>query len=110
MILDSGAETEIVTEDIVKRINEKIDRSVKYDLSGIATIPIESIGIICNLPIILTPDCTIYEDFVVIKHSKPMLIFSNWLFKKYECVINWNNDKIKKEEIKRICDVINKYC
>ncbi|CAG8663740.1 3432_t:CDS:2 [Cetraspora pellucida] len=43
MILDSRAETEIVTEDIVKHINRKIDRSVKYDLSGIATIPIESI-------------------------------------------------------------------
>ncbi|RIB10235.1 hypothetical protein C2G38_2206696 [Gigaspora rosea] len=95
MILDSGAETEIVTEDIVKRINGKIDRSVKCDLSGIATVPIESIGIVRNLPITLTPDCTIYEDFVVVKHSKPMLIFSNRLFKKYECVIDWNNNKMK---------------
>ncbi|CAG8611226.1 14430_t:CDS:2 [Cetraspora pellucida] len=95
MILDSGAETEIITEDIVKCINGKIDRSVKYDLSGIATIPIESIGIVCNLLITLTPDCTIYEDFVVMKYSKPMLIFSNQLLKKYECVIDWNNDKMK---------------
>ncbi|CAG8592185.1 20674_t:CDS:2 [Cetraspora pellucida] len=95
MILDNRAETEIVTEDIVKRINRKIDRSVKYDLSGIATVPIESIGIIRNLPITLTPDCTIYEDFVVVKHFKPMLIFSNRLLKKYKCVIDWNNDKMK---------------
>ncbi|CAG8566939.1 684_t:CDS:2, partial [Cetraspora pellucida] len=67
MILDSGAETEIVTEDIVKHINGKIDRSVKFDLSSIATIPIESI---------------------VMKNSKPMLLFSNQLLKKYECVKN----------------------
>ncbi|CAG8476195.1 24349_t:CDS:2 [Cetraspora pellucida] len=43
MILDSRAETEIITEDIVKCINGKFDRSVKYNLSDIATIPIESI-------------------------------------------------------------------
>ncbi|CAG8769933.1 6550_t:CDS:2, partial [Cetraspora pellucida] len=82
MILDSGTETEIITEDIFKRINGKIDRSVKYDLSG-------------NLLITLTPDCTIYENFVVVKHSKPMLIFLNRLLKKYEYVIDWNNDKMK---------------
>ncbi|CAG8519013.1 7643_t:CDS:1, partial [Paraglomus brasilianum] len=45
MLLDSDAEMAIVTEDIVKRVGAQIDKSEKYDLSGIATIPIESIGI-----------------------------------------------------------------
>jgi len=35
LVLDSGAEPAIVSEDIVKRIGGKIDRSEKYDLSGI---------------------------------------------------------------------------
>ncbi|RIB07773.1 hypothetical protein C2G38_2252421 [Gigaspora rosea] len=95
MVLDSGAETAIIMEDIVKRIGVKIDKSEKYDLSSIATIPIESIGIVRKLPITLSPSCTIYEDFVVVKHSKPMLIFSNPLFKKYKCTIDWAKNKLR---------------
>ncbi|CAG8710198.1 17451_t:CDS:2, partial [Funneliformis caledonium] len=37
----------------------------------------------------------IYEDFIVVKYSKPMLIFSNPLLKKYKCVINWDKDELK---------------
>jgi hypothetical protein len=95
MLLDSGAEMAIITEDIVKRVDAQIDKSEKYDLSGIATIPIESIGIVRNLPIILTSGCTIYEDFVVVKHYKSMLIFPNPLLKKYKCTIDWGNDKME---------------
>lgn len=95
MVLDSGAETAIITEDIVKRVGTKIDKSEKYDLSGIATIPTESIGVVRKLPITLSPSCTIHEDFVVVKHSKPMLIFSNPLLKKYDCAIDWKKEELK---------------
>ena len=40
-----------------------------------ATVLVESIGIVHNLLIILASGFTIYEDFIVIKYSKPMLIF-----------------------------------
>src|SRR3954449_1932395 len=53
------------------------------------------LGLFTNLPITLAPECTIYEDFVVVKYSKPMLIFSNSLLKKYRCVIDWNKDELK---------------
>ncbi|CAH1767017.1 3963_t:CDS:2 [Entrophospora sp. SA101] len=56
MELDSTAELAITSEDFVKRIGEKIDKSEKYDLSGIATIPTESIGVVRNLPITFLPD------------------------------------------------------
>ncbi|GBB91433.1 hypothetical protein RclHR1_18720004 [Rhizophagus clarus] len=45
MVLDSGSEITIITEDIILRIRANVDKSIKYDLSGIATIPVESIGI-----------------------------------------------------------------
>src|SRR5581483_5791164 len=66
MTLDSEAEPLIISKNIVVHIKAKIDESEKYDLSGIATVPIESIGIIHNLPIILAPELTIYEDFIVV--------------------------------------------
>ncbi|PKK40756.1 hypothetical protein RhiirC2_806595, partial [Rhizophagus irregularis] len=87
MALDSCAELPIITPDIIEHIKAKIDKSIKHDLSGIATIPIESIGVVHDLPITLALGCTIYEDFVVVKYSKPMLIFSNSLLKKYRCAI-----------------------
>src|SRR5438128_2873626 len=34
LVLDSGAEPAIVSEDIVKRVGGEIDKSEKYDLSG----------------------------------------------------------------------------
>ncbi|CAJ0896018.1 5362_t:CDS:2, partial [Entrophospora sp. SA101] len=39
MTLDSAAQPAIVTDDIVKRVGGKIDKSEIYDLSGIATVP-----------------------------------------------------------------------
>ena len=66
----------------------EIDKSIKHDLSGIATVPVESIGVVHNLPITLAPGFTIYEDFIVVKYSKPMLILSNPLLKKYKCAID----------------------
>jgi predicted secreted protein len=95
MALDSCAELPITTPDIVERVGYEIDTSIKHDLSGIATRPIESIGVVHNLPITLAPGCTIYEDFVVVRYSKPMLIFSNSLLKKYGCAIDWNKDELK---------------
>src|SRR4051812_1533161 len=95
MALDSCAELPIITLDIVEHVNAEINKSIKHDLSGIATIPIESIGVVHNLPITLASGCTIYEDFVVVKYSKPMLIFSNSLLKKYRCAIDWNKDELK---------------
>jgi hypothetical protein len=95
MLLDSCAELPIVTPDIVERVGYGIDKSIKHDLSGIATLPIESVGVVHDLPITLAPGCTIYEDFVVVKYSKPMLIFSNSLLKKYRCAIDWDKDELK---------------
>ncbi|RIA99091.1 hypothetical protein C1645_811826 [Glomus cerebriforme] len=92
MALDSCSEITIITKDIVLRIEVNIDKSIKY---GIATMPVESIGVVHNLPITLAPGFTIYEDFIVVKYSKPMLIFSNPLLKKYKCAIDWDKDELK---------------
>ena len=95
MTLDSGAEPPIITKNIIDRIKEKIDKSEKYDLSDVATVPIESIGIVRNLPITLAPGCTIHEDFVVVDYHKLTLIFSNQLLKKYGCAVDWNTNELK---------------
>ncbi|PKK59657.1 hypothetical protein RhiirC2_719669 [Rhizophagus irregularis] len=95
MALDSCAKLPIVTPDIVEHVGYGIDKSIKHDLSGIATLPIESIGVVHDLPITLAPGCTIYEDFVVVKYSKLMLIFFNSLLKKYRCTIDWDKDELK---------------
>ncbi|PKB97300.1 hypothetical protein RhiirA5_433401 [Rhizophagus irregularis] len=95
MTLDSGAEPPIITKNIVDRTKDKIDKSEKHDLSGVATVPIESIGIVRNLPITLAPGCIIYEDFVVVDYHKPTLIFSNQLLKKYGCAVDWNTNELK---------------
>ncbi len=95
MVLDSCTELPIITPDIVEHVRYGIDKSIKHDLSGIATVPVESIGVVHNLPITLAPGFTIYEDFIVVKYSKPMLIFSNPLLKKYKCAIDWDKDELK---------------
>ncbi|PKC69126.1 hypothetical protein RhiirA1_456387 [Rhizophagus irregularis] len=95
MALDSAAKIPIITENIVKRVKADINKSIKHDLSGIATAPTESIRVIHNLPVILAPSHTIYEDFVVVKYLKPMLIFSNPLLKKYRYAIDWNKNELK---------------
>jgi hypothetical protein len=95
MTLDSGAEPPIITKNIVDRIKAIIDKSEKYDLSGVATVPIESIGVVRNLPITLAPRCTIYEDFVVVNYHKLTLIFSNQLLKKYRCAVDWDTNELK---------------
>jgi len=95
MTLDSRAEPPIITKNIIDHVRAKIDKSEKYDLSGIATIPIESIGIVRNLPITLALGLTIHEDFLVVDYYKPTLIFSNQLLKKYKCVIDWNTNELK---------------
>ncbi|CAG8679829.1 8494_t:CDS:1, partial [Paraglomus brasilianum] len=81
--------------DIVKRVNWPIDKSEKYDLSGVATVPTESIGIARNFPITFPPGFTIREDFVVVRVPKPTLIFPNPLLKKYKCAIDWGKDELK---------------
>ncbi|CAJ0824403.1 5346_t:CDS:2 [Entrophospora sp. SA101] len=95
MCLDSGAEPAIVSEDIVKRVNWPIDKSEKYDLSGVATVPTKSIGIARNFPITFPLGFTIREDFVVVRPPKPTLIFPNPLLKKYKCAIDWGKDELK---------------
>ena len=95
MALDSCAELPIITPDIVERVGYGIDKSIKHDLSGIATLSIVSVGVVHDLPISLAPGCIIYEDFVVVEYSKPMLIFSNSLLKKYRCAIDWDKDELK---------------
>ncbi|GBC48979.2 hypothetical protein GLOIN_2v1886689 [Rhizophagus irregularis DAOM 181602=DAOM 197198] len=95
MTVDSGAEPPIITKNIVDRIKVKIDKSEKYDLSGISTVPVETIGVVRNLPITLAPGCTIHEDFVVVDYHKPTLIFSNRLLKKYGCAMDWKTDELK---------------
>src|SRR5437764_4944614 len=45
MTVDSGAEPSIITENIVERVGAKIDKSETHDLSGIATVPVESVGV-----------------------------------------------------------------
>ncbi|GBC04247.1 hypothetical protein RclHR1_05590002 [Rhizophagus clarus] len=95
MILDSRAEPPIITKNIVVRLKAKIDESEKHDLSGVATVPIESIGVAHNLPITLAPGLTIHEDFIVVDYHKPMLIFSNQLLKKYGCAVDWNTNELK---------------
>ena len=76
-------------------IKAKIDKSEKHDLSSVATVPIESMGVVRNLPITLAPGCTIHEDFVVVDYHKPTLIFSTQLLKKYGCAVNWNTNELK---------------
>ena len=95
MTLDSKAEPPIITKNIIDRTKDKIDKSEKYDLSDVATVLIESIGIVRNLPITLAPGLTIHEDFIVVDYHKPMLIFSNQLLKKYKCAMNWNTNELK---------------
>ncbi|GBB94575.1 hypothetical protein RclHR1_23830006 [Rhizophagus clarus] len=95
MTLDSGTKPLIISKNIVVRIKAKIDESEKHDLSGIATVPIESIGIVRNLPITLAPRCIIHEDFVVVDYHKPTLIFSNQLLKKYKCAMDWDTNELK---------------
>src|SRR5205823_10579835 len=63
--------------------------------SSVATVPTESIGIARNFPITFSPGFTICEDFVVVHVSKPTLIFSNPLLKKYKCAIDWEKDELK---------------
>ncbi|CAB4485468.1 unnamed protein product [Rhizophagus irregularis] len=81
--VDPGANFPIMTEDISERSKLEIDTKEKHDLRGIATIPIESLGTVRNVPVNFAPGCTIYADFAVVKYPKPMLILPNTLFDKY---------------------------
>ncbi|RIB01143.1 hypothetical protein C2G38_2231755 [Gigaspora rosea] len=95
MTVDSGAEPPIITENIVERVGANIDKSETHDLSGIATVPVKSVGVVHKLPITLAPGCTIHEDFIVVKYQKPTLIFSNQLLKKYNCALDWKTNELK---------------
>ena len=97
--VDPGANFPIITEDIVKRLKFIIDTKEKHDLSGIATSPIESIGIVRNVPVTFTPGCTIHSDFAVVKHHKPMLILPNTLLDKYDYDL-----LASKRELKLVCN------
>src|SRR5205807_4241275 len=82
--LNSCANFPVMSEDIAKRAKLTIDTKEKHELSGVATTPTESIGVVRNVPITFAPDCTIYSDFAVIKYRKPMLILPNTLLDKYD--------------------------
>ncbi|CAG8583322.1 20711_t:CDS:2 [Cetraspora pellucida] len=88
MTVDSGTKPPIITENIVICVGAKIDKSETHDLSGIATVPVESVGVVHKLPITLASGCTIHEDFIVVKYQKPMLIIFNQLLKKYNCALD----------------------
>ncbi|CAG8494451.1 17353_t:CDS:2 [Cetraspora pellucida] len=88
MVLDSCVKLLIITPDIIEHVGYEINKFIKHDLSGIATVLVKSIGVVHNLLITLVPGFTIYKDFIVVKYSKPMLIFSNPLLKKYKCAID----------------------
>ena len=64
-------------------------------LVGVATVPTESISIARNFPITFPSGFTIHEDFVVVRVSKPTLIFPNPLLKKYKCAMDWGKDELK---------------
>jgi hypothetical protein len=81
--VDSGANFPIMSEDISERSKLEIDTKEKHDLRGIATVPIESLGTVRNVPVNFAPGCTIYADFAVVKYPKPMLILPNTLLDKY---------------------------
>ena len=53
IIVDSEAEPPIITKNIVERVGAKIDKSETHNLSGVATVPVESVGIVRKLPITL---------------------------------------------------------
>src|SRR5256884_3257981 len=84
-VVDPSANFAIMTDDIAKRLNLRIDTSERHDLKGIATVPIESLGMTRNVPVYFAPGCTIYSDFAVIKNhlGKLMLILPNTLLDKY---------------------------
>ncbi|CAG8576674.1 16677_t:CDS:10 [Cetraspora pellucida] len=95
MTVNSGAEPLIITENIVKCVGAKIDKSETHNLSGIATVLVESVGVVHKLPITLALGCTIHEDFIVVKYQKLMLIFSNQLLKKYNSTLDWKTNELK---------------
>ncbi|GBB97866.1 hypothetical protein RclHR1_30970002 [Rhizophagus clarus] len=68
MTFDSGAEPPIITENIIERVGDKINKSEIHNLSSIVTNPIESIRVVHNLPITLSPELTIIEDFIIVKY------------------------------------------
>ncbi|RIB12373.1 hypothetical protein C2G38_2200862 [Gigaspora rosea] len=97
--LDSCANFPVMTEDIAKRAKLLIDTKEKHDLSGVATTPTESIGTVRNVPVTFAPGCTIYSDFAVVRHPKPMLILPNTLLNKYDYDL-----LASKRELKLICN------
>ncbi|RGB24631.1 hypothetical protein C1646_772808 [Rhizophagus diaphanus] len=64
--VDPGANFLIMSEDISERSKLEIDTKEKYDLRDIATIPIESLDTVRNIPVNFAPRCTIYADFAVV--------------------------------------------
>ncbi|CAB4492137.1 unnamed protein product [Rhizophagus irregularis] len=72
-----------MSEDISERSKLEIDTKEKHDLRGIATIPIEYLGTVQNVPVNFASRCTIYADFAVVKYPKLMLILPNTLLDKY---------------------------
>ncbi|PKK57643.1 hypothetical protein RhiirC2_721090 [Rhizophagus irregularis] len=102
--VDPGANFPIMSEDIFEQSKLEIDTKEKYDLRGIATIPIESLGTVRNVPVNFAPGCTIYADFAVVKYPKLMLILPNTLLDKY------NYDLLaSKRELRLECNVFVRF-
>ncbi len=64
MIVDSETKPLIITKNIIKYIEAKINKSETHNLNGIITIPIESVEVIHNLPITLASDYIIVEKYL----------------------------------------------
>ena len=52
MTVNSGAELPIITENIVEHVRAKINKFETHDLSGIATVLVESVGLFENYPLL----------------------------------------------------------
>src|SRR4051812_34188839 len=79
MLLDSCAELLIITPDIVECVGYGIDKSIKHDLSSIATLPIKSVGVVHDLPITFTGRMTKNQQKFMVQKSLPIFAYS-WLF------------------------------
>ncbi|UZO04607.1 uncharacterized protein OCT59_024983 [Rhizophagus irregularis] len=76
-------------------VKKKEPKTSVATVKCISTVPVESVGVVRNLPITLAPGLTIHEDFVVMRYKKPTLIFSNQLLKKYRCAVDWATNELK---------------
>lgn len=83
IICDSGSNISVMPIECAEELKLEINTEKNYALSGVATEK-ETIGIVHSVHITLAPDCTIIEDFVVVKgHYYRELVLSRTCLKRY---------------------------